>query len=96
MRIISRNTIIKFYKKNPDSEQSLRSWFSEAKKAQWRNPNDIKLLYKNASIVSGKRVVFNIKGNDYRLLVEIEYSLKIIFIVWIGSHKQYDKINVNH
>ena len=54
----------------------------------------MKALYKNASIISGKRVVFNIKGNDYRLIVDIEYNLKIIFIVWIGTHKEYDKINV--
>ena len=94
MRIISKNTLIKFYKKTPSSEQALKSWYSEAKKASWSSPNDVKALYKNASIISGKRVVFNIKGNDYRLIVDIEYNLKIIFIVWIGTHKEYEKINV--
>jgi mRNA interferase HigB len=94
MRIISRNTLIKFYNKKPASEPTLKSWFSEAKKASWSSPNDVKQLYKNASIISRKRVVFNIKGNDYRLIVDIEYHLKIIFVIWIGSHKEYDKINV--
>lgn len=94
MRIISRKTLIEFWKKHPNSEHPLRAWFDEVKKFNWNNHNDVKKHYKSVSIISGKRLIFNIKGNDYRLIVEIEYKLKIVFIVWIGTHKDYDKINV--
>jgi mRNA interferase HigB len=93
MRIIARKTLVNFWKKYPDSEQSLKSWFDEAKKAEWKNPNEVKQQYNNASVISGKRIIFNIKGNDYRLIVDIEFRLKIIFIVWIGTHEDYNKIN---
>ena len=65
----------------------------EASSAPWNNPNELKAHYKNASILNEKRVVFNIHGNSYRLIVDIEYRLKIVFIVWFGSHNQYDNIN---
>lgn len=94
MRIISRKTLINFWEKYPESEQPLKSWFEESKNAQWNSPHDLKHQYKNTSIITNKRVVFNIKRNDYRLIVDIEYKIKLVFIVWIGTHKQYDKINV--
>jgi len=65
-----------------------------AKKSIWKNHNELKSKIPDASIISNKRVVFDIKGNDYRLVVDIEYSLKIIFIVWVGTHSQYDKVNI--
>ena len=76
-----------------DSEQSLRAWYVEAKNAKWSNPDDIKKQYRNASIISNNRVVFNIKGNEYRLVVSLRYEFKIVYIRFIGTHKQYDKIN---
>lgn len=94
MRIIARKTLIKFWEKYPDSEQSLKSWFDEISNALWSSPNDVKRQYHNASIITKKRVVFNIKGNKYCLVVDIEYKIKIVFIVWIGAHKGYDKLNV--
>lgn len=75
------------------AEQVLLSWHEEATTALWNNPNALKAHHRNASILNAKRVVFNIHGNSYRLIVDIEYSLKIVFVVWFGTHKQYDKIN---
>lgn len=94
MRIISRKTLISFWEKYSDSEQSLRAWFDEVQNASWSSASELKQQYKNASIITKKRVVFNIKGNHYRLVVDIEYKLGIIFIVWIGSHSEYDKLNI--
>lgn len=93
MRIISRNTLIKFWQQFPESEQSLKSWYDEALNAKWNSPNELKEQYKNCSILTKKRVVFNICGNKYRLIVDVEFRIKIIFIVWIGSHEEYNKIN---
>lgn len=93
MRIIKVGTIKMAIKKYPLAEQALLSWYEEAKNADWQNPNELKTQYKNASILSSKRVVFNIHGNSFRLIVDIEYRLKIIFIVWFGTHKEYDKID---
>jgi mRNA interferase HigB len=94
MRIISRKTLINFCKKYPNSEQALKSWFDEVKNANWNSQNELKIHYKNASIITNKTVVFNIKGNHYRLVTDIEHKIGIIFIIWIGTHKEYDKINV--
>ena len=69
------------------------SWHEEVEKATWNSPNELKLEFQNASIVTAKRVVFNIHGNSFRLIVDIEYRLKIVFIVWFGTHKQYDIID---
>lgn len=76
-----------------DSESSLRSWYHEAKNADWENANELKQQYKNASIVGEGKVVFNIKGNTYRLVVSIDYVYQVIFIRFIGTHKQYNKID---
>ena len=95
MRIISRRTLQEFWEIHPDAEQPLKAWLAEAKKAQWQNPNDIKRTYRNASIASDNRVVFNIKGNDYRLIVHVRYDIGILFIRFIGTHRQYDKIDAN-
>jgi len=95
MRIIAIKTIKDFWK-NPkckDSEQSLKAWYHEVKKDEWKNPNDVKRKYKNASIIKNKRVVFNIAGNKYRLVVAIKYDFQIIFIRFVGTHEEYNKIN---
>lgn len=94
MRIISRNTLIQYWEKFPDVEQPLKSWFEEVRIASGTSPNELKRQYRNASIISDKRVVFNFKGNSYRLIVDVEYKLGIVFIVWLGTHKEYDKINI--
>lgn len=73
-----------------DSETSLKAWYHDAKGAEWLNSNELKQQYKNASIVGDGRVVFNIKGNEYRLVVAIDYDFQVIFIRFIGTHKQYD------
>jgi mRNA interferase HigB len=93
MRVIAVKTLKEFWESFPDAKESLLAWYEEAEAAQWNNPNELKDQYRNASILTDKRVIFNIHGNSYRLIVDIEYRLKIVFIVWFGTHKQYDKID---
>lgn len=93
MRIIAIKTLKQYWEIFPEAKQALLSWHDEAKFAFWSNPNEVKEHYRNASILSDKRVVFNIHGNSYRLIVDIEYRLKIVFIVWFGTHKQYDNLD---
>jgi mRNA interferase HigB len=95
MRIIAFRALREFFEKPEyaDSEASLRAWYHDAKTAEWKSSNDLKQQYKNASIVGEGRVVFNIKGNSYRLVVAIDYDFQVIFIRFIGTHKQYDKID---
>jgi len=96
MRIISKRTLREFYEQPnyKDSKASIEAWHSEVLKANWKTPNDIKFKYKNASIVGDNKVVFNIAGNKYRLIVKINYPAQIVFVKFIGTHKEYDKIKV--
>lgn len=94
MRIISRGTLKRYWEKRTDSEQGLKTWYSIAKAAQWASPADIKRDYRNTSILKNNRVCFNIGGNAHRLIVKVNYRVGIIFIRFIGSHSEYDKINV--
>ena len=96
MRIIAFRTLREFFEKPEyaDSEASLRAWYHEAKTAGWINSNELKQQYRNASIVGEGWVVFNLKGNAYRLVVVIDYEFQVIFVRFIGTHKQYDKIDV--
>ena len=94
MRIIAVKTLKGYSKKKKEAEQSLFAWYEEARNATWKNHNELKVQFRNASMVGDKRVGFNIHGNKYRLIVDIEYRLQIIFIVWIGTHTEYDKIDV--
>ena len=95
MRIIKEKTLNEYcnLSKYKQAAEPLKAWIYEIKYSFWNNANELKAKYRNASIISSKRVVFNIKGNDYRLIVDIEYKLKIIFIVWFGTHEEYDKID---
>ena len=95
MRIIKEKTLSEYCKQNQykPAKEAINAWIYEVRYSNWNNSNKLKSKYGNASIISSKRVVFNIKGNDYRLIVDIEYKLKIVFIVWFGTHKEYDKIN---
>lgn len=77
-----------------DSEQQLKAWFKEVQKASWKNPNDVKSKYKSASIVGNNRIVFNICGNKYRLVIKVNYEAQWIFIRFIGTHREYDQIDV--
>ena len=87
MRIISKGTLRDFWLLNPPSEFPLLDWYNTVKQCRWNTPNDVKQIYGNASIVANDRVVFNIKGNDYRLVTEIDYAYQLVFIIWIGTHK---------
>lgn len=97
MRIIAKRTLRAFWEtdaKYSDSQGPLEAWHEEVLKAEWANPQQVKAQFGHASILKNNRVVFNIKGNDYRLVVKINYSYQIIYIRFIGTHKQYDAIDV--
>ena len=94
MRIIAKKTLVNFYKKHHAAKASLEAWYLEIVEQDWVMPADVVKLYATADVITGKRFVFNIKGNAYRLIVDIEFKLKIVFIVWIGTHTNYDKIKV--
>ena len=96
MRVIARKPLIKFWERNKDSEQPLKAWFQEAKRARWNSPNEIKAQYASASILRNERVVFNIAGNKYRLVVRINYKIGIVYIRFIGTHSEYDRINAEN
>ena len=93
MRLIAVKTLKEFWEEFPQAEQALLSWYKEVDAAEWNSPNELKTQFRNASILSNKRAVFNIHGNTFRLIVDIEYRLKIVFVVWFGTHKEYDKID---
>lgn len=93
MRIIAVKTLKLFWQKHNDAEQPLKAWYAEVKAANWRSPAGIKRFYRSASIPGNNRVVFNIKGNSYRLVTAVNYDFKIVYIRFIGTHKEYDKIN---
>lgn len=100
MRIIARRTLREFveslagHKDQAALKAALDAWFDEAKKARWKNTADIKRSYATASIVTAERVVFNIKGNAYRLVVAVDFEKAIVWIKWIGTHRDYDRIDV--
>ena len=93
MRVIFKKTLIAFWGSHSDSEQALRAWYDEAVGAHWQTLNEIKAQYKSASIVGENRVVFNIAGNKYRLIVAIAYQFGAIYIKFVGTHQEYDKVN---
>ena len=93
MRVIAKKILKDFWFKYPDCEQQLKSWHQEAVKESWKTPNYIKSNFPTSSIIADNRIVFNIKGNKYRLVVKINYDFGIIWIRFIGTHAQYDKIN---
>jgi mRNA interferase HigB len=93
MRIIARRTLREFWEKYPDAEQPLRAWYDKVKKADWQTPSEVKRDYRTASFIANNRVIFNIKGNDYRLIAVVEYQRGVVFIRFVGTHREYDKIN---
>ncbi len=100
MRVIARQTLTRFadslqgHAAHKAVKSALDAWFQEAKRATWTNPADVKKSYATASIIDEERVVFNIKGNDYRLVTALDYGRQTVFIQWIGSHADYDRIDV--
>lgn len=95
MRIVSLKTLRKYWERHKDIRKPLQAWYADVKHANWKTPADIKNVYRNASIVANNRVVFNIKGNKYRLVVAINYAYKIVYIRFVGTHKEYEKIDVS-
>jgi len=93
MRVIAIPVLRQFWEKHPDAEEPLKAWYEEASKAVWMQPADIKAHYRSASILKNRRVVFNIKGNDYRLIVSLSYKLQIAYVKFIGTHKEYDAVD---
>lgn len=97
MRVIALSTLRNFWSipEYQNSEEPLKAWHAEAQRANWTQPADIKAQYANASILKGNRVVFNIKGNDYRLVSAIAYKMGVVYVKFVGTHAQYDRIDAN-
>lgn len=93
MRVIAKKILRDFWEIHPDSEQQLKAWYQETSSAEWANSNDIKVEYPSASFLADNRVIFNIKGNHYRLIVKINYTYQMIWIRFIGTHASYNKVN---
>ena len=93
MRIITKKRLREFYERYKDTEQSLLSWYREVEKEDWDTPAEVKEKYRSASILGESRVVFNIKGNKYRLVVKIKYEYRVVYIRFVGTHAQYDAID---
>ena len=94
MKILVKKTILFYIDKYPIEKTQLLIWYNEFSKLEFHNFNDLKRVYRNASIVNSERVVFNIKGNDFRLVVSINFSQTACYVIWFGTHAEYDKINV--
>ena len=94
-RIFAKSTLREYWENHPDAEQYLKTWFDTAMSSDWKTPNDVKQTYANASILKVGRVVFNIKGNSYRLIVKFNFEKQWAFIRFIGTHAEYDKIDSN-
>ena len=93
MRIVSVQTLRTYCEANPDVEQQLRAWHDEVISQKWEQPADIKARYASASILKKRRVVFNIKGNKYRLIVGVAFKVGVVYIKFIGTHKEYDEVD---
>lgn len=94
--MIAKRQLREFWEKHPDSEGSLKSWYKENSVARWNSPNDLKSVFPKASILKSGRVVFNINGNKYRLIIRINYLRQWVFIRFIGTHKDYDQVDVEN
>ncbi|MGH8809830.1 MAG: type II toxin-antitoxin system HigB family toxin [Noviherbaspirillum sp.] len=96
MRIIAFGAIREFWKRHPQAEIPLRSWYAQASRADWRSPADVKAAYRSASFLARNRVVFNIKGNDFRLVAAVHYNRGMMFIRFVGTHREYDTIDATN
>ena len=93
MRIIAKRTLREFWEVHPDAEHPLLDWHDTTASQNWKSPHDVKQTFGSASIIDANRVVFNIKGNDYRLITHLDYLFGMVFILWVGSHTDYDKVD---
>jgi len=93
MQILALSTLRAFWSEHPQAKVSLCNWYAEASGAEWDTPEAIKAAHRNASFLADNRVVFNIKGNDYRLIVKVHYNRHMMFVRFVGTHKQYDAID---
>jgi mRNA interferase HigB len=94
-RIFSKSTLREFWEIHTDAEQYLKTWYDTVKNADWKTPADVKLTYANASVLQNNRIVFNVKGNTYRLIAKFNFEKQWLFIRFIGTHSEYDKIDAN-
>lgn len=94
MRVIALSKLRDYWANHAQAETPLRSWYAEASRVEWKSPAEIKLAHRNASFLANNRVVFNIKGNDYRLVVAVHYNRGMMFIRFVGTHAEYDRIDV--
>jgi mRNA interferase HigB len=94
MRVIAKSTLRTFWEKHPDAEVPLKTWYKIVEKADWRDPHDVKEAYSDLSVVGSNRLVFNIKGNKYRLVVYVVFKFRKVFVRFVGTHQQYDRIDV--
>ena len=90
MRIIKRSALERFWREHPDAKASLESWYAVVRKADWKSPAELKQVYHNADLV-GRRTVFNIAGNKYRLIARVNYQTQRVFVLYISTHTEYDK-----
>ena len=95
MRVIALGALRAFWSRHPDAEIPLRSWYAAASRAGWSSPAEVKAAYRNASFIANNRIVFNIKGNDYRLVVAVHYNRGMMFIRFVGTHREYDRIDAS-
>ena len=91
--VITKGTLRDFWEKHPTAALPLQIWYKETQEADWKTPHDVKAQYGNASVVGSNRIVFNVKGNDFRLIAAINYATGIVYIRFIGTHKEYDRID---
>lgn len=96
MRVLSRSTLVRFWSRYPDAEQPLRAWFTEVELARWTGPAEVRARFGSADFIAGNRVVFNIRGNNYRLVVAVKYApLFLVYIRFVGTHAEYDEIDAS-
>lgn len=95
MRIIAKKTLRDFWEKHPEARQALQAWYADVRISTWKSPADIKNIYRNASFLADNRVVFNIKGNQYRIIVLIQHNFGIVYIRFVGTHPEYDRVDAS-
>jgi mRNA interferase HigB len=95
MHIVSRKALREFWEKRPDAKHALQAWYTDVKHANWKNPADIKANHQTASFLANNRVVFNIKGNQYRIVIVVQYKFGNVYIRFVGTHRDYDRIDAN-
>lgn len=96
MRVIAKSTLRAFWEKHGDAEVPLKTWYKIVERADWKDTHEVKKVYADASVIGNNRVVFNIKGNRYRIVVYVIFKLRKVFIRFVGSHQQYDKIDAKN